>query len=305
MHAPIGGLYLALAVLALRGTAWTGNLSEGAARYSVDLPDVSSTIPIHDLPAIERLVLLLAWLGHGLLLYVSIFRPAGLQFGFALALSATMWLAIAVYWVESLYFSLASMRLLILPLAACSALLPYWFPGSLSQVSIGNVAFELHLVVAVSAYGLLTIAALHALLMAALDRWLHGSELVPRIDARSSRRIGLWIRIQEAVLGKLPPLLTMERLLFRTLAAGFVLLTLTLLSGLIFSEEVFGRAFRFEHKTVFALVSWMLFGGLLFGRVFYGWRGRMALRWTLAGFGMMLLAYVGSRFVLEVILRRF
>jgi ABC-type uncharacterized transport system permease subunit len=83
-----------------------------------------------------------------------------------------------------------------------------------------------------------------------------------------------------------------------------VLLTLTLATGVLFSEEIFGKALRFNHKTVFAILSWLIFGGLLVGRWRYGWRGRKALRWTLAGFVALLLAYVGSRFVLEVILGR-
>jgi ABC-type uncharacterized transport system permease subunit len=123
------------------------------------------------------------------------------------------------------------------------------------------------------------------LLMALLERRLHGGEL-------------------PAALQKLPPLLTMETLLFRIITAGFLLLTLTLATGMMYSEELFGKALSFNHKTVFAVLSWFIFGLLLGGRRFYGWRGRMALRWTLAGFAALLLAYVGSRFVLEVILRR-
>ena len=109
---------------------------------------------------------------------------------------------------------------------------------------------------------------------------------------------------RSAQLAALPPLLTMERLLFRVILAGFAFLTLTLLTGIVFSETLFGRAMKFDHKTVFAVASWFIFAALLAGRYFYGWRGRPALRWTLAGFVALLLAYVGSRFVLEVILRR-
>src|SRR6266853_1865297 len=97
---------------------------------------------------------------------------------------------------------------------------------------------------------------------------------------------------------------TMERLLFQIILAGFVFLTLTLATGIAFSETLFGRAMKFDHKTVFAVASWLIFAALLSGRYLYGWRGRVALRWTLAGFVALLLAYVGSRFVLEVILRR-
>src|SRR5216683_3207956 len=105
-------------------------------------------------------------------------------------------------------------------------------------------------------------------------------------------------------IAALPPLLTMERLLFQIILAGFVFLTLTLATGIAFSETLFGRAMKFDHKTVFAVASWLIFAALLAGRYLYGWRGRVALRWTLVGFVALLLAYVGSRFVLEVILRR-
>jgi ABC-type uncharacterized transport system permease subunit len=106
------------------------------------------------------------------------------------------------------------------------------------------------------------------------------------------------------VFAHLPPLLTLETLLFRMIGVGFLFLTLTLVTGVAFSETLFGRALRLDHKTVFALLSWVIFAWLLAGRLRYGWRGRTALRWTLSGFVMLLLAYVGSRFVLEVLLGR-
>ncbi|MNC85052.1 Inner membrane protein YpjD [compost metagenome] len=102
----------------------------------------------------------------------------------------------------------------------------------------------------------------------------------------------------------LPPLLAMETLLFRIIWAGFILLTLTLASGVAFSEELFGKAAKLNHKTVFGVLSWIVFAALLAGRHIYGWRGRVAVRWTLAGFLMLVLAYIGSKFVLEVILGR-
>jgi ABC-type uncharacterized transport system permease subunit len=96
----------------------------------------------------------------------------------------------------------------------------------------------------------------------------------------------------------------METLLFRIIGAGFLLLTLTLASGIVFSEELFGKAMRFNHKTVFGILSWLIFGALLGGRTLYGWRGRIAVRWTLTGFVVLVLAYFGSKFVLEVVLGR-
>ena len=135
------------------------------------------------------------------------------------------------------------------------------------------------------AYSLFTLAALHAILMAVAERRLHRGRLTP-------------------LFAGLPPLLTMEALLFRLIHIAFGLLTLTLISGAVFSEHIFGKALQFNHKTVFAVLSWLIFAALLFGRHRYGWRGRVALRWTLTGFAVLLLAYVGSRFVLEVVLGR-
>ena len=304
MHATVAITYIGLGWWAWRGASLE---VPAQARFAhAELAEaLGFQLPL-DAPALgwlERLILLITWVAHGLLLAGTMFRPEGLQFGFALALSATMWLAVAVYWVESLYFGLASMRLLVLPIAAICVFLPAWFPGALTPVALEKPALEFHLLVSLAAYGLLTIVAIHAFLMAALDRWLHGSETAAGTQDVQVP-VSLMRRVERVVLRQLPPLMTMERLLFRLLFAGFALLTLTVVSGLVFSEEVFGRAFRFEHKTIFTLLSWLFFGGLIFGRLVYGWRGRRALRWTLAGFVTLLLGYVGSRFVLEVILHR-
>ena len=107
-----------------------------------------------------------------------------------------------------------------------------------------------------------------------------------------------------AALDQLPALLTMERLLFRMIGLGFVLLSLTVLSGIVFSEQLFGQALKWDHKSVFTLLSWLLFAALLAGRRLRGWRGKTAWSFTLVGFATLLLAYVGSRFVLEVVLHR-
>ena len=106
------------------------------------------------------------------------------------------------------------------------------------------------------------------------------------------------------VLRSLPPLLTMESLLFRMIGLGFVLLTLTLVSGVLFSEEIFGKVWQLNHKVLFGLISWGVFAALLCGHHFYGWRGKTAVRWTVSGFVFLLLAYLGSKFVLEQLLHR-
>jgi ABC-type uncharacterized transport system permease subunit len=193
----------------------------------------------------ERAAILAPFALHTWLVYDMLWAHSELRFGFGQALSVMLWLAVLIYWVESRFLELEGMQAPILALAAVCVPLPALFPGLAAPPYTHSTEFRLHLALAMIAYGMFTIAALHALVM-----------------------------------------------------------TLTLLTGIVFSETLFGRAMKFDHKTVFAVVSWFIFAALLAGRYFYGWRGRTALRWTLAGFVALLLAYVGSRFVLEVILRR-
>ena len=231
----------------------------------------------------ERLAILAPFLLHSYLLYASLVAQAELRFGFSQALSVTLWLTVLIYWLESLIYDVKGMQVLVMPLAAVCALLPAFFPGPATPAYTQTFIFRIHLLVAMLAYSLFTIAALHATLMTLLQRRLHAGTLA-------------------GPLASLPPLMTLETLLFRIIALGFILLSLTLGSGFVFSEELFGQAARFNHKTVFGVISWIIFAALLVGRYGWGWRGRTALRWTLAGFAALLLAYVGSMFVLQVIL---
>lgn len=222
---------------------------------------------------------------HGALLYRLMFADSGLQLGVGVAISLVVWLAALIYWIASFFYSLQGLQMLVIPVAALGALAPVALPSLHPVANTGAPAFTAHLLIALLASGLFTIACLQVILMAVLEKRLHKGAL-PR------------------ALRSLPPLLTMEKLLFRMIATGFVLLTLTLLSGFIFSEELFGAPAQFTHKTIFAVLSWGIFALLLGGRVIRGWRGRIAVRWTIAGFISLLLAYIGSRFVLEVILQR-
>jgi ABC-type uncharacterized transport system permease subunit len=237
----------------------------------------------------ERGAILLPLALHSILLYETLFAAPTLRFGFGQALSATLWLAVLVYWIENLFYRLEGMQPLVLGVAAACTPLPALFPGLESPAYAHTVQFRIHLALAIGAYSLLTIAALHALLMSLIEKRLHGRSLGEELAGP---------------LASLPPLLTLETLLFRILGAGFVMLTLTLVTGVAFSETLFGKALQFNHKTLFAVLSWAIFGLLLAGRHLHGWRGRRALRWTMAGFIVLLLAYVGSRFVVEVILGR-
>ncbi|MBI2316089.1 MAG: cytochrome c biogenesis protein CcsA [Betaproteobacteria bacterium] len=241
----------------------------------------------------ERAAILAPLALHAWLLYEGLFAASEFRFGFGYALSCMLWLAALIYWVESLFYPLEGMQPLVLGLAAACAPLPALFPGMPSPPYAQSFQFRIHTVIAMAAYSLFTIAALHAMLMTLVERRLHHAKLSGHVSGPLA-----------GPLAVLPPLLTLESLLFRIIALGFVLLTLTLATGIISSETAFGRAMPFSHKTVFAILSWIIFGALLAGRRLRGWRGRTALRWTLAGFVVLLLAYVGTHFVLEVILRR-
>lgn len=269
MHGPALYALVAAGYAALALWFWRSRWHAGAAHPG--------------LAVAERAALLVPLALHAWLLYADLFLAPELRFGFAQALSVTLAVGVAIYWVESLFLRLDGIEPLILPLAALAAPLPALFPGFASRGAPASFEFRLHVVLAMAAYSVATLAMLHAVLMALAERRLH-------------RKEGLVLN--------LPPLLTLERLLFRLIGTAFVLLTLTLAAGIAYSESLFGQPLRLDHKTLFALLAWATFAALLAGRRLRGWRGRTALRWTLSGFTLLLLAYVGSRFVLEVILGR-
>ena len=222
---------------------------------------------------------------HTALLYGSVFAGGQMYLGVGNAMSVIIWLTVLIYWTGSFFQRLEGLQVFIDGAAALLVWSPLLLPSVHPLSHIDSPAFRLHLLIALLAYSLFTIASLQALMMAALENRLHGGRL-------------------PAYLQSLPPLLTIERLLFRIITLGFILLTLTLVSGMLFSEALLGQPLKVSHKVVFGILSWCIYAALLAGRRIYGWRGRLALRWTLAGFLALLLAYIGSKFVLEVILHR-
>ena len=234
----------------------------------------------------ESMLVPVALVLHGMLLYQRVILPEGLDLGVANAISMLIWLTLAIYWVAGLALEgLAEILRLMAPFALAALLLQVAIPTKHIVTYGGDPLFTLHFVIAMLAYSLFIVATVHALLMLAEEKWLHRGVMPP-------------------MLRRLPPLMVMEALLFRILLAAMVLLTLTLVSGLFFSEQLFGKPFQLSHKTVFGVISWLIYGGLLAGHYFRGWRGRTAVRWTIAGFVALLLAYIGSKVVLEIILKR-
>ena len=222
---------------------------------------------------------------HAGALYIDMFAGGSVRFSFALAISVILWLAVVLHGFESLAHRQRGLLALILPTAAAGALLPLIFPVEHPLVRIDSFVFRVHFILAMLAYGVFLLATLQACLIWIAERDLHHPDRLA-----SGHRF--------------PPLLRMEALLFRMLGIAFLLLTGSLATGLLVSEAFYGQWIRIDHKTVFALLSWLIFGGLLMGRHLRGWRGLKATRWTIAGFVSLLLAYVGSRFVLEVLLDR-
>ena len=231
---------------------------------------------------VPRVAVRLAWLAHGALLLWSLFGMEP-RFGFAPALSVTAWLVAAVYAVESRVYPLLQTRWALSVLGAAAVLLAAFFPGNLLHAN-ASVWLPLHWALGIASYGLFGVAVVHAWFM-----------------TRAEDRIRLAADPDSGM-----PLLTMERLTFRFVSTGFLLLTATLVAGFLFDRQLYGSviALKWDHKTVFSILSWLTFAVLLVGRARFGWRGRRAVRILYGGTGLLLLAYVGSRFVLEVVLGR-
>jgi ABC-type uncharacterized transport system permease subunit len=230
---------------------------------------------------------------HGIELHDSVFTPQGFVFGFAQDLSLIAWVGLAFYWFQSWFLPIASLLWMSILFALFCSLLPIFFPGVLiSPTAVSDPWFKAHFIVATISVGLLSLAAMQAMLMSVYDRALHRQlAIVP------NSRLARWLE-------DLPPLLTMEGLLFNLLYVCFALLSLTVFSGLFFSQALFGKALVLDHKTIFALVSWILFAGLIIARLWVGLRGWAAIRWVLSAYVILLLAYAGSKFVLEVFLQK-
>ncbi len=231
-----------------------------------------------------RAALLAGWIAHAVAICVDI---AGIgsdavvaRFGFAPALSMTLWLVLAVYFVESRFVPLFGVRRTLALLGGTVVALAWLFPGELRPQVVSRWA-PLHWALGIASYGLFGAAVLHAAMLNRAER-----QMRPTVMGSAGEHKGM-------------PLLQLERMTFRFVGAGFVVLSSALALGAWFAHP-----WRWDHKTVFSMLGWLVFAGLLAGRRAFGWRGPAATRWLYAGAALLLLAYVGSRFVLEVLLHR-
>ena len=226
---------------------------------------------------------LLAVALHAIVLYTSLVTEAGLNLGFYNAISLLLWFIALLLLLASLKSPIENVGIALLPLAALALLLETFLPSDHVINTDMAAGLGIHILTSLLAYAVLTLAAVQAILVAVQHQHLH------------SRHPGGFIRA-------LPPLETMESLLFQMISVGITLMGISLLSGFITLEDMFAQ--HQVHKTVFSIIAWLVFAILLWGRWRYGWRGRVAIRWTLVGFTALLLAYIGSKLVQEIFLGR-
>ncbi|MES0874075.1 cytochrome C assembly family protein [Sinimarinibacterium thermocellulolyticum] len=231
----------------------------------------------------ERWLPLPALALHVWVLSDHVFRGDAITIGVNEAVSLFAWQSALLLWALCWREPLRVLGAVVYPFAALALLMAFALPTPLSDVTAGDWKARTHIVLSLLSAGLLTLAAVHAGVLAMQERLLH-----------DHRMTGL--------MRSLPALQTMERLLFQLIAIGFGLLSLTLLSGMWFIRDWLAQ--HLAHKTVLSITAWLIFAVLLWGRLRHGWRGRTAIRWTLAGYATLLLAYFGSKLILEQILGR-
>ena len=265
-------------------TYLTGSLLQ-ARRYRARAHSISPGADTSGERSSSQLLIGLTVLGallHALGNYQVIWGDGGLNLGITTSVSLVSWIMLVFVLLASLRLPLSNLLILVLPIAALGALLLMAAPAT-SDLPTANLSDPLisHILISIVAYSILFMAACQSVLLAMLEH---------RLKSKQTLRF----------LKLLPPLQTMESLLFGLLWAGIVALTLAIGSGFLFLDDMFEQ--RVVHHTVLALASWVLYAALLAGHRFFGWRGTTAVRWTLIAFSLLLLGYLGSKFVIEVLL---
>jgi ABC-type uncharacterized transport system permease subunit len=228
---------------------------------------------------------LAAALLHTAILYTGLRTDNGLNLALTNAASLVAWAVAVLFLASMLSRPVHNLGIIITPLVALAVIVAWLFPGRPVIVPAGTTLQVTHIIISLLAYSLLTLAAGQSLLLLAQERQLR------------YRQAG-------ALLRALPPLQTMEHVMFQLIGLGFLLLTFTVISGVFFSEQLFGKPLRFTHHMILSVFSWLIFAAVLLGHWRFGWRGRPVVHWTLGGFALLVLAYFGSKFVLEIVLGR-
>ncbi|MEK6748507.1 MAG: cytochrome c biogenesis protein CcsA [Pseudomonadota bacterium] len=223
-----------------------------------------------------------AVIAHALALSQGMLHAEGMDLSFANAASSSMWFVALLLIVTAINKPIENLGVLVFPTAGLSTLLTYIVPTR-HAVNMHVLGMDIHILLSILAYSLLGMAACQALLLSVQERHLH------------QRKPGGFIRA-------LPPLETMENLLYQLLAFGFALQSLAMATGAVYLTNWFEQ--HMVHKVALSVLAWLVFATLLVGHWRYGWRGRTAVRWTVGGFVALVLAYFGSKYVLEVLLGR-
>jgi ABC-type uncharacterized transport system permease subunit len=214
---------------------------------------------------------------HGMLLWSTLLDSQGILMGLGVSLSLAGWLSAVLIVMSSLSKPVETLGMFIFPISMLTLWLPAWLPvPHLMDFSIG-----VHVMTSLVAYTLLGLAAAQALLILIQEKRL---------------KLKQW----NGVLGSLPPLIDMEKTHLEWLMAGFFMLSLALVTGLLYVEDLFAQ--HLAHKTLFSLLSWLLVASLLIGRWRLGWRGQKAAKLSLIGYGLLVIGFAGSQFVLEVLI---
>ncbi|HRJ51682.1 MAG TPA: cytochrome c biogenesis protein CcsA [Candidatus Thiothrix moscowensis] len=233
----------------------------------------------------HRQLLIVLWvvalLMHGLTILHAIWQTPGITIHFAAAGSIVMWLCSILLFVTMLTRPLETMGIFVLPFTLTAMLLPLLNAGHTDAIDLGH-GVGVHIFISLLAYSILTLASLQAMLLALQNKHLHNHH-------------------PGGLIRTLPPLLDMEDLLFKLVLLGVILLSFGLLSGSLYVDNLFGQ--HLVHKTILSIIAWIVFTTLLVGHWQYGWRGRIAIRWTLSGFFILMLAFFGSKFVLEFLVK--
>ncbi|MHB8253121.1 MAG: cytochrome C assembly family protein [Acidiferrobacter sp.] len=224
----------------------------------------------------------LAVLLQGGLLVGDVYRQGHLTLGIGTVLSLDAWAVAAIFLVTSARKPIANLGTFIMPITAVAAIGQIFLPMRNQGTPVRDPWLVIHVVIAILAYSLLSIAVVQSFML-----WIQESRLRHKQPAQ--------------LMQAFPPMETMESLMFELIQVGFVLLTLTLISGFFFSEQLFGTPLPFTHHSVLSLIAWLAFAILLIGRRQFGWRGRNAVRWTIGGFVLLVLAYLSAEFLLKLV----
>lgn len=218
---------------------------------------------------------------HAFSVYNDLMQEQTLALGFFNVISLFFFVINLLVLLSCLKRPLHNLFIFLMPLSIVGMLVSHAFDAPMHgdiELSAGMVA---HILLSILAYSLLTIATIQALLLGYQSKQLKQKHF-------------------QAVRGIMPPLQTMESLLFDIVLVGFLLLTFSILTGVIYIDDIFEQ--HLSHKTVFSVISWIIYALLLAGHRVYGLRGAAAIRWVLGGFAALMLAYFGSKLVIEVIL---